>query len=124
MGTGSICVRCIGSGIRTRTATQPCKLEPPTLSVPSCATQVRTVLAEWVLISLCDSPIRLLDAYHGTRLHYLDVSGTSANCLADFGGHDEMLSGVTKLYAGRCRLRSLHGLERCELCHMPLKFNT
>ena len=63
-------------------------------------------------VVLRDLPIKPLDAYRGMRLHYLDLSGTRASCLDDFGGDDETLAGVTKLYAGRCLLTSLRGLER------------
>ena len=57
-------------------------------------------------------PIKPLDAYRGTSLHYLDISGVRASCLADFGGDDETLAAVAKLYAGRCLLTNLRGLER------------
>ena len=68
------------------------------------------VLGDDVVLSKL--PIKPLDAYRGMRFHYLDISGTRASCLDDFGGDDETLAGVIKLYAGRCLLTSLRGLER------------
>ena len=68
------------------------------------------VLGDEVVLSKL--PIKPLDAYRGMRFHYLDISGTRASCLEDFGGDDETLAGIVKLYAGRCLLTSLRGLER------------
>ena len=63
-------------------------------------------------VDLAELPIRPLDAYSGTVLHYLDVSGCCANSIADFGGDAATVAGVVKLYAGRCQLKTLRGLER------------
>ncbi|KAL4444164.1 hypothetical protein ABPG75_011901 [Micractinium tetrahymenae] len=45
-------------------------------------------------------------------IHYLDLGSLQARSLADFGGSDELLAGVTKLYACHSGLRSLEGLQR------------
>eukprot|EP00966_Prymnesium_polylepis_P215539 4991355-Prymnesium_polylepis.1 len=63
-------------------------------------------------VDIAQIPIRPLDAYRGTSLHYLDVSGIRANSIAEFGGDDVTVGGIVKLYAGRCQLVSLCGLER------------
>ncbi|KAL4421878.1 hypothetical protein ABPG77_003680 [Micractinium sp. CCAP 211/92] len=45
-------------------------------------------------------------------IHYLDLGACKAHSLADFGGADELLAGVTKLYACHSGLRYLEGLQR------------
>lgn len=62
-------------------------------------------------LDLASLPIRPLDAYAGEQLHYIDLAGTQARSLADFGGDPATLRHVTKLYASRCGLTSLEGLE-------------
>lgn len=80
----------------------------PRLSLPSVSDGV-LVLDK---VDLQRLPVRLLDAYRGERLHYIDLGGSRARSIADYGGDDAQLAHVTKLYASRCQLRSLAGLER------------
>lgn len=79
-----------------------------TIPVPQPRTGVLVLEENLELRAL---PGRLLDHVDGP-IHYLDLGGVQASSLADFGGSDELLAGITKLYASHCGLRSLDGLHR------------
>jgi len=71
-------------------------------------------------------PWRLLDHIQDgdCSVHYLDLAGLQAVSLGDFGGSAIFWGGLTKLYASRCGLRSLDGLEALNsIMYLYLDFN-
>eukprot|EP00240_Pyramimonas_obovata_P006764 CAMPEP_0118954068 /NCGR_PEP_ID=MMETSP1169-20130426/57649_1 /TAXON_ID=36882 /ORGANISM="Pyramimonas obovata, Strain CCMP722" /LENGTH=172 /DNA_ID=CAMNT_0006901641 /DNA_START=124 /DNA_END=639 /DNA_ORIENTATION=- len=56
-------------------------------------------------------PHRLLDDFTTPGPHYLELGGIRATCLLDFGGSPAFWGNITKLYASRCRMRSLDGID-------------